>query len=77
VSLNAYRVSFGLISVFVVTEWQEAVGVGWMWGMGAFFIVACDIVMLWVIFNGRKVRKLTLFISKSISASEDGAMLTV
>lgn len=75
VSLNAYRVSFGLISVFVVTQWQKAVGVGWVWGMGSLFIVAVDILMVWVIFKGRVVRKLTMLVSKSITATEDGAKL--
>lgn len=75
VSLNAYRVSFGLISVFLVTQWQAAVGVGWMWGMGAFFVVFADILMVWVIFKGRTVRNLTMFVSKSIVATEDGIKL--
>ncbi|KAH8696029.1 synaptic vesicle transporter [Talaromyces proteolyticus] len=34
VSLNACRVTFGLISVFIVTQWQSVVGVGWMWEWG-------------------------------------------
>lgn len=77
VSLNAYRVAFGLMSVFIVMEWQHAVGVGWMWGMGAFFILFVDLIMLFVIFKGHVVRNWTVFISKGIAVTEDGARLAM
>ncbi|KAI9046870.1 hypothetical protein LZ554_008948 [Drepanopeziza brunnea f. sp. 'monogermtubi'] len=70
VALNGYRISFGIMSVFVSTRWDEAVGAGWMWGMGAFFVVFVNIVMLVVIFKGHVVRQWS--VSKSISATEDG-----
>jgi hypothetical protein len=72
VSLNSYRIAFGLMSVFIVTQWQSAVGVGWMWGMGAFFVVIVDIVMAAVIFKGHIIRKWTVLVSKSIASTEDG-----
>jgi hypothetical protein len=49
VALNSYRIAFGLMSVFIVTHWQSAVGVAWLWGMGAFFVLAVDILMAAVI----------------------------
>ena len=67
VSLNSYRIAFGLMSVFIVTQWQSAVGVGWMWGMGAFFVVIAT-----VIFKGHVIRKWTVLVSKSIASTEDG-----
>ncbi|KAK3191879.1 hypothetical protein K4F52_001922 [Lecanicillium sp. MT-2017a] len=72
VALNSYRIAFGLISVFIVTQWQSAVGVGWMWGMGALFILFVDILMVVVILKGKGVRKLTKYVSKSIASTEDG-----
>ena len=72
VSLNAYRVTFGLISVFIVTQWQAAVGVGWMWGMGGFFFVFVDVLMFGVIFKGHLVRGMTNWISKGLDITEDG-----
>lgn len=72
VALNSYRIAFGLISVFIVTQWQSAVGVGWMWGMGALFILFVDILMAVVILKGKGVRKLTKYVSKSIASTEDG-----
>lgn len=77
VSLNAYRVAFGLMSVFIVTEWQEAVGVGWMWGMGAFFILFVDLIMVFVIFKGHVVRQLTVHLSKGLAVTEDGAKVAL
>lgn len=75
VSLNAYRVSFGLMSVFIVTQWQDAVGVGWMWGMGAFLIVFVDVIMAGIILKGHLVRRWTSFLSNSIAVTEDGAKI--
>ncbi|OBT46875.1 hypothetical protein VE00_01914 [Pseudogymnoascus sp. WSF 3629] len=72
VALNSYRIAFGLMSVFIITQWQMAVGVGWMWGMGAFFVLAVDVLMVLVIFKGHAVRKLTVHISEKIAATEDG-----
>lgn len=72
VSLNSYRIAFGLMSVFIITQWQLAVGVGWMWGMGAFFVLFVDILMAVLILKGHVVRKLTVHVSKSIAATEDG-----
>lgn len=72
VALNSYRIAFGLMSVFIITQWQMAVGVGWMWGMGAFFVLAVDVLMVLVIFKGHSVRKLTVHISDRIAATEDG-----
>lgn len=76
VSLNAYRVSFGLMSVFIVTQWQGAVGVGWMWGMGAFFIVFVDLIMIGIVLKGHLVRRWTRGLSDAIDVTEDGAMIS-
>jgi hypothetical protein len=72
VALNSYRIAFGLMSVFIVTQWQSAVGVGWMWGMGAFFVLIVDVLMVIVILKGHLVRTLTVHVSKSIAVTEDG-----
>ncbi|KAK1808613.1 hypothetical protein LTR12_017022 [Friedmanniomyces endolithicus] len=72
VSLNAYRVSFGLMSVFIVTNWQMTMGVGWMYGLGAFLIVFVDILMVIVIRKGHVVREWTAMLSTSIVNTEDG-----
>ncbi|GLI77767.1 hypothetical protein PoHVEF18_006061 [Penicillium ochrochloron] len=77
VSLNAYRVSFGLMSVFIVTQWQATVGTGWMWGMGAFFILFVDLIMAGIILKGHLVREWTKSLSSSIGVTEDGAKISV
>ncbi|KAL9620407.1 MAG: hypothetical protein Q9160_005107 [Pyrenula sp. 1 TL-2023] len=72
VSLNAYRVSFGLLSVFIITDWQGAVGVGWMWGMGAFLVIFVDFIMAFIILKGHDVRRLTVRLNPDIANTEDG-----
>ncbi|WPH03302.1 Hypothetical protein R9X50_00617900 [Acrodontium crateriforme] len=76
VSLNAYRVSFGLMSVFIVTKWQASVGIGWVWGMGAFFILIVDMIMAFLILKGHVVREWTVKLCPSITNSEDGAQIS-
>ncbi|RAO65755.1 uncharacterized protein BHQ10_001767 [Talaromyces amestolkiae] len=76
VSLNAYRVTFGLISVFITTNWEDAVGVGWMWGMGSFFILFVDIIMIGLILKGHVVREWTTKLSKTLAFTEDGATIS-
>ena len=76
VSLNAWRVAFGILSVFTVTEWQASVGIGWLWGMGAFFVVFVDLIMVGLIWKGHLVRQLTVRLNKSICATEDGTKIT-
>ncbi|KAM0704003.1 hypothetical protein Q7P35_009009 [Cladosporium inversicolor] len=71
VSLNAYRVSFGLMSVFVVTDWQETMGVGWMYGLGAFLNVLVDMIMVGIIWKGHIVREWTVGPDLSITNTED------
>ncbi|KAF2861364.1 putative polyamine transporter [Piedraia hortae CBS 480.64] len=76
VALNAYRVSFGLMSVFTITDWQKSVGVGWMWGMGAFLIVFVDLIMIGIVFKGHVVRNWTVKLNPDIAVTEDGAKVT-
>ncbi|ELR06912.1 hypothetical protein VC83_05917 [Pseudogymnoascus destructans] len=64
--------SVALMSVLIITQWQMAVSVGWMWGMGAIFVLAVDVLMVLVILKGHSVRKLTVHISETIAATEDG-----
>ncbi|OBT72623.1 hypothetical protein VF21_08371 [Pseudogymnoascus sp. 05NY08] len=72
VALNSYRIAFGLMSVFIITQWQSAVGVGWMWGMGAIFVLLVDGLMMFVLCNGHEVRKYTNRVSTTIAVTEDG-----
>ncbi|ELR03006.1 hypothetical protein VC83_01430 [Pseudogymnoascus destructans] len=72
VALNSYRIAFGLMSVFIITQWQGAVGVGWMWGMGSLFVLLVDGLMVIVLLKGHEVRKYTSRISSTIAVTEDG-----
>lgn len=77
VSLNAYRVSFGLMSLFIVTQWQDSVGVGWMWGMGALFILFVDIIMVVIVLMGHLIRKWTDVLASDIAVTEDGTKVSM
>ena len=63
------------MSVFIVTQWQASVGVGWMWGMGAFLVLIVDILMIAVIFKEHMIREWTVYVSKGLAFTEDGAKI--
>ena len=63
--------------MFIVTQWQEAVGVGWMWGMGAFLVAAVDLLMIGVILKGHVVRGWTVRLGKGLAVTEDGAKINL
>ena len=73
VALNGYRLAFGLASTFFVMDWQAAVGVGWMFGMSAFFTLGVALMMFGIIWKGHVVRKWA--ISKRLAVTEDGARI--
>lgn len=46
-----------------------------MWGMGVFFVLIVDVLMAVAILKGHLVRTLTVHVSTSIAATEDGERL--
>ena len=67
-----YRVIFGLFIPFFITEWEAEVGVGWVFGMMAFFSLMAfgfTFVLMW---KGRAFRSLSF---KSLGVSEAGKSL--
>ena len=75
VALSAYRLCFGLISSFFVLDWQAKVGVGWVFGMSAFFSLFVALIMLGVVWKGHVVWRWN--ISREIAVTEDGARISV
>ena len=48
-----------------------------MWGMGAFFVLLVDILMIGVILKGHVVRRWTNSLGKGLAVTEDGAKISV
>ncbi|EMC91236.1 hypothetical protein BAUCODRAFT_319200 [Baudoinia panamericana UAMH 10762] len=71
-SLNACRLSFGLMSVFILTDWQVSMAVGWMYGLAAFLMLFVDIVMVFIVLDGHVIREWTVKLNPSIANTEDG-----
>ena len=46
-----------------------------MWGMGSFFIVFVDIIMIGLILKGQVVRQWTAKLNKTIAVTEDGVTI--
>lgn len=74
IAMNAWRLPLGLVLPFCEMPWVKAVGVGWTFGMAAFFCFGALLMILAVAGGlGRKFRQDK--ISQYYGTSEDGAKI--
>jgi hypothetical protein len=59
IAVNVYRVGFGLSVAFYIKEWVAETGVGWAYGMMAFFEIESFLFILLLMWNGHAIRRLT------------------
>lgn len=67
--LNSMRLFLGLSINFYINPWIDAVGVGWVYGMMAFFTVFAFMFLISLMIWGHAIRGLTPF---DMAASEEG-----
>ncbi|KAK3935946.1 major facilitator superfamily domain-containing protein [Diplogelasinospora grovesii] len=67
--LNSMRLFLGLSINFYINPWIAAVGVGWVYGMMAFFSVFAFMFLIALMIWGHTIRKITPF---STAMSEEG-----
>lgn len=67
--LNSMRLFLGLSINFYINPWVSAVGVGWVYGMMAFFCVLAFLFLVLLMFFGHRIRKITPFFAPE---SEEG-----
>ncbi|PCG90158.1 Major facilitator superfamily domain, general substrate transporter [Penicillium occitanis (nom. inval.)] len=67
--LNSLRLWFGLSINFYVNPWIDKVGIGWVYGMMAFFCVFAFLFLILLMLFGHAIREATPFIE---SKSEEG-----
>lgn len=56
-TLNVYRLLLGLIVPFYIMDWEMSVGVGWVFGMAAFFSIFAFLLVLLLIWKGQVIRR--------------------
>ena len=71
--MGAYRLAFGLAIPFFVTPWEKRVGVGWVFGMAAFFSIASFMLLIVLMWKGHEIRKLSFH---GVASTEEGSKLT-
>ncbi|KAI9812641.1 MAG: hypothetical protein M1827_004630 [Pycnora praestabilis] len=74
VIMNAYRLAFAIALGFFFLPWESKVGVGWVFGMAAFFDLGAALgvgVLLW---KGRTLRR---FNPRSLQATEEGEKIAI
>lgn len=72
-ALNFYRLIFALALPFFITAWTEKVGVGWVFGMQAFFSILAYLCVLLLMWKGRAIRKWS-FIKHEEDEEGEGGM---
>ena len=75
VAMNAYRLALGLSLSFYFEPWQKKVGVGWLFGMAAFFTVFAMSIVALLAWKGKDVRGLVL--KSSLVSTEEGKRIIV
>ncbi|OQE01193.1 hypothetical protein PENVUL_c044G03877 [Penicillium vulpinum] len=72
--IGAYRIVYGLTISFYVNPWVQAVGVGWVYGMMAFFAVFSFMFVMLLMWKGHAIRGLQF---SSLGSSEEGERLII
>ena len=70
--IGAYRIVYGLTISFYINPWVEAVGVGWVYGMMAFFAVFSFFFIMLLMWKGHAIREIQF---SSLASSEEGEKL--
>jgi hypothetical protein len=70
--LTFYRLIFGLCVSFFLSAWTVAVGIGWVYGMMAFFDILAYSLTLILEWKGPKIRALSM---NRFQSNEDGQKL--
>ena len=55
--LNVYRLLLGLIIPFFIVDWEARVGLGWVFGMMAFFSLFGTGLVILLIWKGESIRR--------------------
>lgn len=72
IPLTSFRLLLGLTINFYINYWISAVGIGWVYGMMAFFSVFAFLFLVVLMWKGHQIRAATPFVS---SSSEEGEVL--
>ena len=59
VAMNMYRLSLTISLGFFIFPWERAVGVGWVFGMAAFFEIFVSIVVVLLAWKGQALRRIS------------------
>ncbi|KAF7717735.1 MFS-type transporter [Penicillium ucsense] len=70
--IGAYRIAYGLTISFYINPWVDAVGVGWVYGMMAFFAVFSFFFVMLLMWKGHAIREIQF---TSLASSEEGEKL--
>ena len=71
--VGIYRLLFGLVVPFFITPWEEAVSVGWVFGMAAFFSIGASGLLIVLMWKGHEIRQPSFI---SVASTEEGARVT-
>ena len=59
VAMNMYRLALTIALGFFIFPWERAVGVGWVFGMAAFFQILVAIIVVLLAWKGQALRRIS------------------
>ena len=69
VAMNMYRLGFSIALGFFIFPWESAVGIGWVFGMAAFFELLVGALVAVLVWRGEMFRRTW---PRGLLATEDG-----
>jgi len=75
VAMSVYRLALGLSLAFYFEPWESKIGVGWLFGMAAFFSLLVLVLMLTLAWKGHVLRRFGLL--RFNTTTEEGRRVEV
>ena len=69
VAMNMYRLALTISLGFFIFPWERRVGVGWVFGMAAFFQIFVSVMVILLAWKGQALRRIS---PKRLFKTEDG-----
>ncbi|CAG8883002.1 unnamed protein product [Penicillium egyptiacum] len=63
IAMNVWRMGFAIATGFIYSPWMDAVGVGWMFGMAAFFSIFALLMVGVLVWKGPHLRAISPMLS--------------
>lgn len=70
VTMGVYRLALGVALSFFFRPWQVKIGVGWLFGMAAFFCLFALLIVAFLVWQGARLMHFVFFAGTLLKTEE-------